>query len=168
MPHCHLFHENEVDGRYQAQKGCEVVPLQRLAFEEEYGEEREDDERYCFLDYFELHQRECAAVSREAYAVCQHLAAVFGQGNAPRQQYDDIQRRVAAYYFHLLQLEVPVPCEYHEDVRHDKQGYCDYGVFHILMPCGVKHKGTPTFLRLGVPDGFMLVMSLLRRCAISR
>ena len=73
-----------------------MVPLQRLAFEEEDGEEREDDECYRFLDYFELHQRECAAVACETYAVCRHLAAVFGQGDAPRQQYDDIQGRVAA------------------------------------------------------------------------
>lgn len=116
MPHCHLFHENEVDGRYQAQKGCEVVPLQRLAFEEEYGEEREDDERYCFLDYFELHQRECASVANETYAVGRYHKAVFGQSYAPRQQYHGIERSVVAYYFHGLELEMPVPCECHKYV----------------------------------------------------
>ena len=79
-----------------------MVPLQRFAFEKDDGEEGEDDKRYHFLDDFELHQRECAAVAREPYAVGRYLEAVFGQSYSPRQQDDGVKGCVVAYDFKLL------------------------------------------------------------------
>ena len=97
-----------------------MVPLQRFAFEEDDGEEGEDDEGYNFLDDFELHQRECAAVAGEAYAVGGYLEAVFGQGYSPRQQDDGIERCVVANDFELLELEMAIPGESHEYVGNDE------------------------------------------------
>ena len=107
-----------------------MVPLQSLALEEYHGEYREDNQGDGFLYDLELHQGECAAVSGESEAVCGHLAAVFSQGDAPRQQDYGIKRRVGRYYLHLLQLEMAVPCECHENVRYYQQYDCDNGVFH--------------------------------------
>lgn len=44
-----LFHKNEVNCGNEADESGEVIPLQRLAFEEEYCEKCEDDEGYDFL-----------------------------------------------------------------------------------------------------------------------
>lgn len=110
------LHKHEVHGGYQAGEGGEVVPLQRFAAEKYYGEECKDNQGDSFLYYFELHQRECASVADETYAVGRYHKAVFCQSYAPRQQYHGIERSVVAYYFHGLELEMPVPCECHKYV----------------------------------------------------
>ena len=94
--------------------------MQRLAPEEQRGEDRKDDERDDLLDDLQLHERERPAVAREADAVGRNLARILEQRDAPRQE-DDGKQRPMGSDFHLLQLQVPVPGEGHEDVGDDEQ-----------------------------------------------
>lgn len=123
--------EHEVHRQHQADKGGKVVPVQRLALEEDGGEEGENHQRDDFLNDLELHQREGTAVFNEADAVGGHLKGILGQGNGPREKDDGVKRPVGND-LHLLQLQVAVPSERHEDVRHDEQ---EDGVecFHIYQ-----------------------------------
>ena len=62
-----------------------MIPLKALALEE-YGDY---DSEYCkadnFLNHFELHQREGAAVNVRAYAVGRDLEAIFEEGYSPSE-----------------------------------------------------------------------------------
>lgn len=80
-----LFHKDEIDCGYQADEGCEVVPLQMLALEKQVGDDGKDDKRHHLLDHFELDERERASCALEADAVGGHLAAVFKESNTPRE-----------------------------------------------------------------------------------
>lgn len=80
-----LFYKDEIDRGYQADEGCEVVPLQMLALEEQVGDDGKDHQRYHLLDHFELDERERASCALEADAVGGHLAAVFKESNTPRE-----------------------------------------------------------------------------------
>ena len=97
-----------------------MVPVQRLALEEQGRENSEDDERDDLLDDLELHQRERPAVAREADAVGRNLAGILEERDAPRQE-DDGKQGPMGGDLHLLQLQMPVPSECHEDVGHDEQ-----------------------------------------------
>lgn len=83
--HQGLFHKDEIDCGYQADEGCEMVPLQMLALEEQVGDDGKDDQRHHLLDHFELDERERASCAFEADAVGGHLAAVFKESNTPRE-----------------------------------------------------------------------------------
>ena len=96
-----------------------MVPLDRLPMEEEVDDDREDGQGDNFLDDFQLHQVEGAAVALEADPVGRDGEAVLEEGNAPRKQ-DDEDERPAGGDFHLLELEMAVPCERHEDIRKDE------------------------------------------------
>lgn len=124
------FHEDEVHGQDEADECRQVVPVQRFALEEQGGEDGEDDERHYLLDDFELHQREGAAVAGEADAVGRNLAGILEEGDAPREE-DDGKQGPMGGNLHLLQLQVTVPGEGHEDVGDDEQ---ENGVesFHIV------------------------------------
>ena len=114
------FHEDEVHRQDEADEGRQVIPMQRLTLEEQRGEHGEDDERDDLLDDLELHQRERAAVAREADAVGRNLAGILEERDAPREE-DDGKQRPMGGNLHLLQLQVPIPSERHEDVGHDQQ-----------------------------------------------
>ena len=94
--------------------------MQRFPLEEHRGEHREHDERDDLLDNLQLHQRERPPVARETDTVGRYLECVLRQRDAPREQYHRVQRPIRAD-FHFLQLQVTVPRERHEDVRHDQQ-----------------------------------------------
>ena len=96
-----------------------MVPLERLALENEQDDDGEDRERDHFLDDFELHQGERAAVAVEADAVGRYGEAVFKESDAPRKK-DHADQRPAGGNLHLLELQVPVPGECHEDVGTDQ------------------------------------------------
>ena len=124
------FHEDEVHGQDEADERRQMVPVQRLALEEQSGEDGEDDERDDFLDDFELHQREGASVAGKADAVGRNLAGILKESDAPREK-DDGKQGPMGGNLHLLQLQVPVPGKSHEDVGDDEQ---ENGVesFHIV------------------------------------
>lgn len=92
-----------------------MIPLQRLAFEQDGNKDCEDGQGYCFLDDLKLHNVERPAVFVEAYPVCRHLGAVLEESQAPRKQ-DDEKYWPTGGNFHFLQLKMSVPGECHKDI----------------------------------------------------
>ena len=96
-----------------------MVPLQGLALEQEGDDDREDGQGDDFLDDLELHQVEGTAVAVEADAVGRDGEAVLEKSDAPGEE-DDEDERPAGGNLHLLEFEMAVPRERHEDVRKDE------------------------------------------------
>ena len=92
-----------------------MIPVQSLSLEEDIGDDGEDDERYAFLNHLELDQIKRSAIIYETYAVSWYLTAIFEEGNGPTEG-DDTDKRPVAAHARLLQLEVSVPSQRHEDV----------------------------------------------------
>ena len=115
-----LLHKNEIYGQNQASEGGKVVPLQRLATEEECGEEGEDNQCYNLLHNLQLHEGEWAAVTLETDAVGRYLAGILRKGDSPREDDDSIQgpRRDD---LHLLELEVAIPRQRHKEIGDNEQ-----------------------------------------------
>ena len=110
-----LFHEYEINGCNQAAEGCEMIPVQSLSLKENIGDDGEDDERYAFLYHLELDQIKRSAIIHETDAVGWYLTAIFEEGDSPTEG-DDTDKRPVAAHARLLQLEVSVPSQRHEDV----------------------------------------------------
>ena len=96
-----------------------MVPLHGLALEKEGDDDGEDGQGDHLLDHLELHQVEGTAVPVEADAVRRNGEAVLEEGDAPREE-DDEDERPAGGDLHLLEFEMTVPGECHEDVRKDE------------------------------------------------
>ena len=96
-----------------------MVPLEVLALEEEVDDDGEDGQGDDLLDDLELHEVEGAAVAREADAIGGDSEAVLEEGDSPREKNDE-DERPAGRDLHLLQFEMAVPRERHEDVRADQ------------------------------------------------
>ena len=92
-----------------------MIPVQSLSLKEDIGDDGEDDERYAFLNHLELDQIKRSAIIYETDAVGWYLTAIFEEGNGPTEGDDTDERPVAAHAC-LLQLEVSVPSQRHEDV----------------------------------------------------
>ena len=98
-----------------------MVPLQRLAAEEHDGEDGKDGDGDYLLYHLELHEREGTAITHKTHAVGRYLTGIFKERQEPTDEDDDVERGVVGDELHLLQLQVTIPCERHEDVRHDEQ-----------------------------------------------
>lgn len=125
-----LFHEDEIYGSDEADECGKVIPMQALPLEEDVGDDGEDDERHALLYHFELYQIEWTAVVDESDAVGWYLAAVFEEGDRPAEGDDSDERPVAAGA-RLLEFEMSIPCERHEDVAQHEEQDSVYSV-HIL------------------------------------
>ena len=112
--------EYEIYGQHEAEEGGQMVPVQGLSLEHHGGDDREDDERNDFLNHFKLHQVERAAVAFEAKPVGRYLATVFCESYHPREK-DDADKRPMGRYARLLQLQMAVPGQRHENVAADEQ-----------------------------------------------
>ena len=115
-----------------------MVPLDRLPFEQEGDDDRKDGQGNHFLDDLELHQVERPSVALEADPVRRDGEAVFEEGDAPGKQ-DDEDERPARGDFHLLELEMPVPGERHENVRKHEHDDSPDALLHILLDLGRKY-----------------------------
>lgn len=100
-----------------------MVPVQAFAFEQERSEHGEDYQSDYFLQDLELNQGERPAVALESNPVGRDLESIFKQGNSPRKQ-DNRKQRPMGTDFHFLQLQVPVPCKSHENVRDNQHPDC--------------------------------------------
>lgn len=92
-----------------------MIPVQSLSLEEDIGDDGEDDKRYAFLNHLELDQIKRSAIIHETDAVGWYLTAIFEEGDGPTEG-DDTDKRPVAAHARLLQLEVSVPGQRHEDV----------------------------------------------------
>ena len=107
-----------------------MVPMQALSLEEDVGDDGEDDERHALLNHLELHQVEGTAIIDESDSVGRYLTAVFKEGDGPAECDDSDEGPVAAGA-RLLQFQMSVPCQRHEDVAQHEEQDCIYSV-HII------------------------------------
>ena len=124
-----LFHKHEIDGGDETDECGEVIPVQALSLEEDVGDDGEDDERHALLNHLELNQVEGTAIIDESNSVGRYLTAVFEEGDGPTECDDSDEGPVAAYA-RLLQFQMSVPCQRHEDVAQYEEQDCIYSV-HI-------------------------------------
>ena len=106
-----------------------MIPVQSLSLEEDIGDDGKDDKRYALLNHLELHQVEGTAIIDESNSVGRYLTAIFEESDGPTEG-DDTDKRPVAAHARLLQLEVSVPSQRHEDVAQQEEQDCIYSV-HI-------------------------------------
>ena len=94
--------------------------MQVLALEKEVGDDAEHYQGDDFLDDFQLHEREWSAVFGKSDAVGGHHEAVLYAGYEPGEEYHAPERPVGRDA-RLVELEVAVPRQCHEDVAAEKQ-----------------------------------------------
>lgn len=131
VPDGRLFLEYEIYGEDDAHERGEMIPAECFGFEYEKGEYREYHQRYDFLYYFQLDERERASVIRETYAVGGHLETIFEECDAPAYQYGQNQRtRIGSLYG--VEFQMAVPRYGHECIGADEQQYCGQ-CFHVCV-----------------------------------
>ena len=70
------LHEHKINRENQADKSCQVIPMQGFALEENRCKHGKDNQRNHFLHHLELHQRERATVFHKTDAIGRHLKHV--------------------------------------------------------------------------------------------
>ena len=95
-----------------------MIPMKLLPLEKNVGDDAEHNEGDDFLYDFQLHKRERSAVFDKANPVGRHLAALFEEGNCPREG-NDAEERPVRRDAGLVELQVSVPCKRHKDVAAD-------------------------------------------------
>ena len=120
-----FFQEGEEDGEDDEDERYNMVPSDTFALEHRCHDDGEDGEGDGFLDDFELHEREGAAGNLRTEAVGRYHETVFEQRHTPREC-DDGDERPVGDEFHLLQLEIAIPCKGHEYVRANQQQDGEY------------------------------------------
>ena len=65
-----------------------MVPMQMSALEHDVGNDAEDGQRDALLNDLQLNEVEGSAIFYKAKTIGRNLAAIFKEGNAPRE-YDD-------------------------------------------------------------------------------
>ena len=98
-----------------------MVPVEALATKTYDGEDGEDAEGNDFLYDLELHERVGTTVALKTDAIGRHLKAVFEEGEAPRDEDDDEERCFALQNADILQFEMAIPSENHENVAHNEE-----------------------------------------------
>lgn len=118
-----LLHKHQIHGGNKQDEGCEMVPMQTLALEQNAGHDSENHERDTLLYHLELNERERAAIALKSDSIGWHLAAIFEEGYAPRKHYHAYQwprcRRAC-----LLQSQMAIPGQSHKHVAQQEQQYC--------------------------------------------
>ena len=92
-----------------------MIPAQGHV-ESDHRENDEDHEGDHFLDDLQLHEGERASVALEAHPVGRYLETVLEKSNTPREEDDKNERGGIGEETCLLQFQMPVPRQRHEDV----------------------------------------------------
>lgn len=116
----HLLFKNEIHRQHQEAETNQMVDRERLAFENEDGDDGEDRERNKLLDDLELPKVERTTIVNVADAVGRHHEGIFDQRDAPAEQNHHRQREFAEPCG-VLQSQMTVPSKGHEYVRTDQQ-----------------------------------------------
>ena len=113
-----------------------MVPVNRLTLENEHHYQREDGERYSFLNHLELQEVERSAVSRKADAVSRHREAVFEECDSPRKK-DDQNQRPARGNLHFAQFEMAIPGECHKNIRSNQHQNSPNPVHYLVKSISI-------------------------------
>ena len=110
--------EDEIDGSNEQKTSHKMIPSEGHV-EGDGRESDEDNKSDDLLNDFELHQAERASVALKAYAVSRNLQAVLKESDAPGEEDDEDKGCGIGKETGLLQFEMTVPSERHEDIRRD-------------------------------------------------
>ena len=108
--------EDEIDGGDEEEACHEMVPAERHT-ESDGGEDDKNHKGDHLLNDFELHQCERTSVALKTHPVGGHLQAVLEESDAPREENDEDKRRGIGEETDVLQFQVAVPRQRHEDIR---------------------------------------------------
>lgn len=106
-----------------------MVPLEGFGAEQGDSQGGEHRDGNGLLDNLQLHEAEGSAVDAAPDVVGGNHEEVFDEGDTPAGENHEDQRPVGADV-HLLQLEVAVPGEGHEEVADDEEDDGDDSGFH--------------------------------------
>lgn len=106
---------DKINRQYQEYETYKVIPLQRFVFEQQECKNRKDQQRDNFLNYFQLHQSEGTAVLAVADAVGRYHETIFHESDEPTGE-DEAEQARFLEKFQVLEFQVAVPGECHEDV----------------------------------------------------
>ena len=109
-----LFPEYEVHRKNQEAEADEVVVGKTLRLEEQYGEQREDNQRDSLLNDLQLPEVERATVLLEPDAVGGYLEAVFNECYAPTDKDNQGQCQLPR-----IETQMTVPSNGHENIGND-------------------------------------------------
>ena len=99
-----------------------MVPVQALTFEQDIGHDGKNTQAYTLLNDLELYKAERSAVALKADAVGGHLTTVLEESDAPRQGYHADERPMGCHA-RLLQTQMAVPRQGHEDIAENEEKY---------------------------------------------
>ena len=94
--------------------------MQGLATETCDGVDGEYQQGDNLLNDLQLEEGERSAVSLETVVVGRNHKTILHKCQRPRDEDDDIEWCVTVQNVHILQLQVSVPCQSHEDVGHNE------------------------------------------------
>ena len=92
-----------------------MVPMQVCALKHDVGNDTEHRQRDALLDDLQLDEVEGSSILDEAEPIRRHLAAVFEEGDAPRE-YDDPDEWPMVADPVLLKFQMPIPSQCHKDI----------------------------------------------------
>lgn len=72
-----LFHKHKINSCNQANKCCQMVPVQCFSLKENSGKNSKYNQSNHFLNHFQLHQRERAAIPDKADTIRRYLTGIF-------------------------------------------------------------------------------------------
>jgi hypothetical protein len=115
-----LFHEDKINRADDEQKGEDMVPVEVCALKHNVRNDTEHRNGNALLNHFKLNDVEGTSVAVEAETVGGHLTTVFKEGDSPREGYHSDEWPVGRRS-RLLQFQMTIPCQRHEDVAQYEQ-----------------------------------------------
>lgn len=116
---CRLFQECKEYGENDKSESNDVVPVNWFALEDCRNDKGEDYEGNRLLDDLKLHEGIRTAIDLRTNAVGWYHEGILEQCHAPTEKNDEDQWPVFDRWVHLLELEVSIPGECHEDIGDD-------------------------------------------------
>jgi hypothetical protein len=146
-----LFFKNKIYREYQQPECYDVIHAQCLILKDQDGKDRKYYQRDHLLYYLELKEAERATVAVESYSIGGDLKGIFKKCNAPADQ-DDAHQPKATEAFHILKLQMAVPCHSHKGIGYNEQDDRDDSFLHAILFKWINKD--PTLSRWGgVSDG---------------
>ena len=88
-----LFHKHKINSCNQANKCCQMVPVQCFSLKENSGKNSKYNQSNHLLNHFQLHQREWTAIPDKADTIRRYLTRIFKKCNNPTKGNHTYQRK---------------------------------------------------------------------------
>ena len=78
-----LFHEHQIDGTDNKEKGQNVIPMQMGALKHDVGNDTEHSQRDTFLNDLQLNEVKRTAILNKTKTVGRHLTTILKESDTP-------------------------------------------------------------------------------------